>query len=78
MWPTLIPGRRYLASSLLGPRVGRIVVARHPYEAGFLVKKIDKITGDRLHLVGLVSWSDSYTVGKDAVLGSVFLTALRW
>jgi hypothetical protein len=78
MWPRLIPNRRYLATSLLGPRVGRIVVAHHPYESGFLVKKIDKITGDRLHLVGLVSWSDSYTVTKDAVLGVVFWTRMRW
>lgn len=76
MWPTLVPGRRYLATSLLRPRVGRIVVAQHPYESRFIVKKIDKITADRLHLVGLVSWSDSYTLGSDALIGVVVTT--RW
>jgi len=77
MWPTLVPGRRYLATSLLGPRRGRLVVCANPYEAGqFLVKRIDKIAGDMLHIGGLVPWSDSYVVKRDAVWG--VLVSPRW
>jgi hypothetical protein len=79
MWPMLIPGRRYLATSLLDPRRGRLVICANPYEAGqFLVKKIDEIAGDKLHIGGLVPWSDSYDVTRDMVWGVIVSPRLRW
>ena len=77
MWPTLIPGRRYLATSLLGPRCGRIVVCTNPNEPGLLVKKIETIAGDKLHIGGLVPWSDSYDVKLDAVYGVIVSPRIR-
>lgn len=69
MWPLLLPRRRYPASSLLAPGVGRIVVAHHPHEPIYLIKRITKIEDDKLYLDGAVAWSSSFVVDKSAVVG---------
>ncbi len=75
MWPRLVPGRRYFATSLLSPRVGRIVVCAHPHEAGqLLVKRVERIADGKLHLGGTVDWSSSYVVPRAAVWGVIITT----
>jgi hypothetical protein len=39
-WPYLMPGRKYLATSVLAPKVGDFVVFRAKDEDRFLVKKV--------------------------------------
>lgn len=44
MWPVLVPGQRYLARRDLDPKLGDIVVARHPYNSSTtIVKRVVKI-----------------------------------
>lgn len=78
MWPLLVPGRRYLASSLLAPRVGRIVVSHNPaYPAELIIKRVERCEGDSLHLNGTVVWSSRYVVPRSSVVGAVVSTRLR-
>lgn len=70
MWPSLVPGRRYWATSLLKPRVGDVVVAVHPHDHTiFVVKKITTHDGNAYGLDGTVPWSSSFTVPADTVVG---------
>ncbi len=79
MWPLLVPGRRYLASSLLAPRQGRIVVAPNPsYPPELLIKRVERVEGQRLHLGGTVGWSSSYVVPRQSVYGVLLSRRLRW
>ncbi|GEM_PF-1278450 len=79
MWPLLVPGRRYLASSLLAPRPGRIVVAPNPsYPPELLIKRVEWLEGQQLHLGGTVAWSNSYVVPRQSVYGVLLSRRLRW
>ena len=70
MWPVLVPGKTYWASSLVPLAVGKIVVAQNPVNSKtYLIKKIHSLSGSQLKLAGTVSWSSSPTVDRQNVLG---------
>ena len=78
MWPTLVPGRRYVASSLLKPRVGDCIVFQNPKnEAQIFVKKIIKkehdgyvVSGER---EGSTGSKEIGIVNKEFVIGKLFI-----
>lgn len=74
LWPVLVPGQYYWASSLVCPRPGRIVVFHDPADTErFLVKKITRQEGQSFILEGTVSWSSSYRARENAILGCVII-----
>jgi phage repressor protein C with HTH and peptisase S24 domain len=71
MLPKYVAGKRYLATSLLSPRMGRTVVARTRHD-GLVIKRVTKEAGEMLTLEGTVSWSATFEVHKNDILGVVF------
>lgn len=71
MLPKYVPGKRYLGTSLLSPRVGRVVLAKTA-SGRLVIKKIEKEEKGQFVLKGMLSWAASYTVGKKDILGVVF------
>lgn len=69
MWPVLVPGRSYWATSLLAPKVGRLAVFRMPHSSQFAVKRIVELKNGRLELAGTVSWSSSFEIDADQFVG---------
>lgn len=69
MWPTLTPGNRYWASSLLPYRVGSIVVAKTKHR--LVVKRIGEIGEKSVSLVSDAVNGSSYEVPTRAILGSL-------
>lgn len=60
MWPGLVPGRAYWASSLVKPKKGSIIVFKHPRHAEqFLVKRIAEVTNEGYRVESSVSWGSS-------------------
>jgi len=60
MWPDLVPGRSYWASSLRRPRAGNFIVFRNPKnERETFVKKVIAIPGDGYEVSGTVPWGTS-------------------
>lgn len=75
-WPELVPGRRYLATSLGTPGVGDFVVFRHPFNhSEILVKQVERRIGDSYSVRGLIpgatSSRDIGLVPKSLVLGTI-------
>lgn len=74
MWPVLIPGKRYIARRDQEPAVGDIVVAINPNDAAnTIVKRLTVINGDKYQLVGTVSWSSTFAVTRQQILGVLTL-----
>lgn len=67
MWPILVPGQTYWASSLLPIRVGSIVVAKMPHRT--IVKLVDTVDEDTIRLIGTRNRSTPITVNQSAILG---------
>lgn len=76
MWPVLVPGRRYLATTFMKARDGDIVVADTP--DGIVVKRVVRCVcalasrhtlEPHLHLSGMVSWSSAYVVSPEQICG---------
>jgi hypothetical protein len=73
MWPRLVPGKTYLASSFLPVRTGSLVVAFNPREPrDFVVKRVISIVDGTYVLDGMVGWSSRFAVGRQCILGRVF------
>ncbi len=82
MEPTLREGDQVVASPLpyllRRPSVGDLVVLRHPFEDRFLVKRISRVEGRRVAVVGdnLPRSTDSRAFGPvpiDRLVGKVLL-----
>ena len=78
MWPSLVPGRKYLATSLLAPRVGDRIVFQNPKNvAQIFVKKVIKkehegyfVSGERS---GSTSSEEIGVVNKKLVIGKILI-----
>ena len=76
MWPRLVPGWRYFATSLLSPRVGDTIVFRNPQNvAQIFVKKIIKREHDgytvRGERPGSTGSGDIGVINKKLVIGKI-------
>ncbi len=70
MWPRLVPGKTYWASSLLKPSIGKIIVFRDPNDLRqYIVKQIIQYNGETVIVSGTVSWSNSYSIRQEQILG---------
>lgn len=69
MWPELVSGKRYLATSFLKPKQGSYVVARAPEGGPIIIKKVFGQDGDRITIGSTVSWGSTWAVKKDAIIG---------
>ena len=80
-WPDLIPSKKYLATSLLRPKIGDYIIFRTKYDEIFVkkvkyIKKKENMKGDDSYFVsGNVSWAqDSNSFGlikKENILGKL-------
>ncbi|MEY4731489.1 MAG: hypothetical protein RL681_435 [Candidatus Parcubacteria bacterium] len=75
MWPELVSGKRYWASSLLRPRAGSRVVFRNPQGEGVFVKKVSRVCDDGYEVSSLVPWGsgsqDFGTVSQRNIIGTL-------
>ena len=76
LWPKLIPGKRYLASSIFVPKVGDFAVFRNPKnKMDVFVKKVREATDAGYIMESVVSWGSSSVdfgpVPKHLVVGKV-------
>ena len=61
-WPELIPGKRYLGSGWLSPRVGDFAIFENPKNQNeIFVKKVTAVKGDQYRVASTVSWGSSST-----------------
>ena len=78
-WPELIPGKRYLATNLLKPKIGDFIVFQNPKNRKeMFVKKVSEVKNDSYFVEGTVSWAtgseDFGPVNKSLVLGKILFT----
>lgn len=72
MWPELVPGKRYFATSLFAPQVGDFIVFRNPENPlQVIVKKAVKFEKGVYYAEGLLSGSSSYEVPQKYILGKL-------
>lgn len=81
-WPILIPGRKYLATNLLSPRLGSFIVFKNPKNKDeIFVKRITRIFDRGYAVDGLVSWASGSEnfglVNKNHVLGKIVGQTVR-
>lgn len=73
-WPELVPGRKYIATSLIKPKIGDYVVFMTKHGEIF-VKKVKEIKHDSYFVEGMVSWSESSKnlglINKENVIGKL-------
>jgi len=67
MWPALVPGQRYWASSLLPIRPGSIAIAQTEHR--LVIKRVGKIKGSNIELISDASNRTSYRVLRSQLLG---------
>ena len=77
--PLLIPGKRYLASGLMKPRIDDFVVFRNPTNPErIFVKKIERILPEGFLVRGMTTWSSSSDdfgiVPRTLVIGKLYGT----
>ncbi len=77
MWPHLTPGKRYLVSGLLAPRVGDFAVFRNPQDpARVFVKRVAGTENGFYRMESAVSWgssSDDFgVIPRHFILGKVY------
>ena len=75
-WPELVPGKSYLATNLLKPKVSDFIVFKDPKNRKeTFVKKVKEIKNNFYFVEGTVSWSESSKnfgqVNKNLVLGKM-------
>ena len=81
MWPTLVSGQRYLATNLLTPCAGDVMVFRNPKNSEqILVKKVIKkehdgyvVSGERIGSTGSESFG---IVHRQLVIGKLLTSSL--
>ncbi len=81
LWPELVPGKHYLATSLLKPTVGDYIVFKNPNDVrAIFVKKINAVRDGLYEVVGTIPWSSSSEefgmVPEELVLGKIILPRL--
>jgi signal peptidase I len=69
MWPNLVAGRRYLATSLLEPKRGDVIVFRE--ESEVMVKRVIEAKEGNYVAGGTVPWSSTHIVPHSAVIGTL-------
>ncbi len=73
-WPELVPGRKYLATSLIKPKIGDYVVFMTKHGEIF-VKKVTEIKNNSYFVEGRVSWSESSKnlglINRENVIGKL-------
>ena len=75
MWPELIPGRRYFASSLLSPKAGSYIVFKNPdNESELFVKRLKERHGDLLLAESIVPWGSSHEFPRRLLVGTILKT----
>lgn len=77
MWPDLVPGKRYIATSFLRPKEGDIVVARDPSSGRMVVKYLTKKEGNKVFLSGTVSWAETVSGEMSDMAGMLIAPFLR-
>ena len=80
LWPELIPGKSYLATSLFKPRIGDYLVFKNPKnQSEIFVKKVTKIIGKSCEVGGTIPWSSSSgtfgLVPQELALGKIILSS---
>lgn len=75
-WPQLIPGKEYLATNLLKPKVSDFIVFQNPKnQREIFVKRVAEIKNNSYCVEGTVSWAESSKnfgeVNKNLVLGKI-------
>jgi phage repressor protein C with HTH and peptisase S24 domain len=59
-WPELIPGKLYLATNLIKPRVDDFIVFQNPdNQKEFFIKKIKEIKDNSYFVEGILPWAKS-------------------
>ena len=72
LWPRIVPGKSYIASNLKKPRVGDCVVFRNPRNSDdFFIKRVKEIARNIYTVGGTVSWSDSYIITREEIIGTL-------
>lgn len=77
MSPVLENGKSYLASSLLKPQVGKIIIFKNPLNLNqVMIKKIISETSEGYEVVGLITGSTSSKeigyIKKENIIGTLF------
>jgi len=83
MWPDLVPGKRYIASSFFKPRIGHYLIFKNPKRPKeILVKKVVKIHPTYYEVAGTIPWAPSTDeigpVPKRNVLGKIIFKNWNW
>ena len=73
MWPRLVPGKRYFATSLMKPKLGSFVVFRDVSKNEVMVKQVVEVRDDAYVASGTVPWSSTHVVPRSAVIGTLLL-----
>ena len=81
LWPELIPGKRYFATSMLKPNADDYVVFKNPRnQREIFVKKVKRIIDGSYEVGGTVPWSSSSEgfsfVANELVLGKIIFSSL--
>ena len=81
LWPELIPGKRYLATSILKVNADDYVVFKNPNnQQEIFVKKVKRIFDDSYEVGGTVPWASSSEefglVPNELVLGKIIFPSL--
>ena len=81
LWPELIPGKRYAATSLGKPDIGDYLVFKNPGNNGqTFVKKIRDIRDGAYEVAGTVPWASSSNefglILRNSVVGKIILPKL--
>lgn len=83
LWPELVPGKHYLATSLLKAHVGDYLVFKNPGNSSErFVKKIVRIAENGYEVAGTVPWAHSSKefglVQQSLVLGKIIFKKFNW
>ena len=81
MWPVLVPGTTHLATNLLRPRAGDMIVFRNRNNpADVFVKRVKRVRPEGYEVESAVSWGNLSNelgmVGRSLVLGKLILVLL--
>ena len=81
LWQELVPGKRYLATSLGKPSIGDYLVFKIPKDSkAIFVKKVVAIHNDSYEVAGTVPWASSSNefglILRNSVVGKIILPKL--
>ena len=81
LWPELVPGKRYLATSLGKPGAGDYLVFKNPNDVReIFVKEVMRVSKDSYEVAGTIPWASSSKefglILRNLVIGKIILPKL--